>query len=469
MAQYLQSGGSKYADGGAFHGYMSDPAAKVFPMPEQDSTPKCSSNPACRASIVTHATEMRSVFDQNGLAGKAIFQTEGSWGNMNVTDPDTQVAWLSRYMLLQAGLRTPLNLQLAAWFTWGAGGTFGWGDVETTSYDPNPAGIAYDQVFNWAVGADSQPCLSTADGTWTCSFTRPGGYLAQAVWNTNGAAAYTPAPGSTQYRDLAGNIEPISSGAVLTIGANPILVEGTAASSAPVITLIANAEGDTPLIAPNTWVEIKGLNLAPAGDSRIWQTSDFVNHQMPTRLDGVSATVNGKSAYVYYISPTQVNVLTPPDAMQGPVQVQLTNNGTASSFATVEAQALSSSFFVLNGGRYIIAEHVNGSLLGPANLFPGLTTPAKPGETVVLFANGFGPVSSPVTSGTIAQSGILSPLPVIQIGGVAAVVQFAGLIAPGEFQFNVVVPGSLKDGDQEITATQGGLMTQPGVFLTVQH
>ena len=32
-----------------------------------------------------------------------------------------------------------------------------------------------------------------------------------------------------------------------------------------------------------------------------------------------------------------------------------------------------------------------------------------------------------------------------------------------------VVPASLKDGDQEITATQGGSITQPGVFLTVQH
>ena len=57
------------------------------------------------------------------------------------------------------------------------------------------------------------------------------------------------------------------------------------------------------------------MNLAPAGDSRIWQDSDFVNSQMPVQLDGVSATVNGKPAYVYYISPTQLNILTPPDAI----------------------------------------------------------------------------------------------------------------------------------------------------------
>lgn len=60
--------------------------------------------------------------------------------------------------------------------------------------------------------------------------------------------------------------------------------------------LVANAEGGSPTIAPNTRVEIKGLNLPPAGDSRIWVAADFVNNQMPERLDGAGATVNGKPA-----------------------------------------------------------------------------------------------------------------------------------------------------------------------------
>jgi hypothetical protein len=80
-----------------------------------------------------------------------------------------------------------------------------------------------------------------------------------------------------------------------------------ALAQTPVITLVANAEGGNPAIAPNTWVEIKGMNLSSAGDSRPWQGSDFVNNQLPTSLDGVSVTVNGKSAYIYYISPAQVN------------------------------------------------------------------------------------------------------------------------------------------------------------------
>jgi uncharacterized protein (TIGR03437 family) len=242
----------------------------------------------------------------------------------------------------------------------------------------------------------------------------------------------------------------------------------------PEISLVANAEGEAPTIAPNTWVEIKGSNLAPVGYSSpacapgyCWQTSDFVGNKMPSQLDNVSATVNGKGAYVYYISPTQVNILTPPDALSGTAQVEVTNNGTPSTSLTVQAQALSPSFFVFNGGPYVAATHVGGALLGPTTLYPGLTTPGQPNEIVVLYANGFGATNVPVQSGSVTQSGMLSPLPVVKIGGVSATVQFAGLVAPGEFQFNVVVPANTPNGDQPITATYGGLTTQAGTLITI--
>jgi uncharacterized protein (TIGR03437 family) len=236
----------------------------------------------------------------------------------------------------------------------------------------------------------------------------------------------------------------------------------------PAISLVANAEGEAPTIAPNTWVEIKGSGLSLTGDSRIWMTSDFVQNQLPTQLDSITATVNGKSAFLYYISPTQINILTPPDAMSGPVQVQVTNNGTTTATFTAQAQPLSPSFFVFDG-THVVGVHLNGGDIGPTTLYPGLTTPAKPGEIVVLYANGFGPTSVPVVSGSVSQSGTLSPLPVIKIGGVTATVQFAGLVSPGLFQFNVVVPTSLTDGDQPITATYSGLTTQPGVVITIQQ
>jgi uncharacterized protein (TIGR03437 family) len=84
-----------------------------------------------------------------------------------------------------------------------------------------------------------------------------------------------------------------------------------------------------------------------------------------------------------------VNILTPPDEIPGAVQVVAINGSARSSPFTVQAQALSPSFFVLNGGPYMVAQHsADNSLVGPASLYPGQTTPAKPGETVVLYAGG---------------------------------------------------------------------------------
>jgi uncharacterized protein (TIGR03437 family) len=245
----------------------------------------------------------------------------------------------------------------------------------------------------------------------------------------------------------------------------------TKAAPAPAISLVANAEGEGHRIAPNTWVEIKGSNLAAPGVSRIWQASDFSGGglTMPTQLDGVSATVNGKAAYIYYISPTQVNILTPPDAISGSVPVRLTYGGQTSTAFMAQAQALTPAFFVFSGGPYVAAIHTNGAYIGPATLYPGFTTPAKPGETIAIYADGFGATNSPVQGGSVTQSGVLTPTPVVTIGRVAAMVQFAGLVGPGEFQFNVVVPTGLGNGDQAITATYNGASTQAGTLLTVHN
>lgn len=57
----------------------------------------------------------------------------------------------------------------------------------------------------------------------------------------------------------------------------------------------------------------------------------------------------------------------------------------------------------------------------------------------------------------------------VQIGGIAATVRYAGLIGPGEFQFNVIVPANLPNGDNTLTATYGGTTTQTNVAITVQN
>jgi uncharacterized protein (TIGR03437 family) len=247
-----------------------------------------------------------------------------------------------------------------------------------------------------------------------------------------------------------------------------VTVTVNAASIPPVINAAQNAEGGSQSIAPNTWVAIKGTGLAPSGDTRIWQGSDFVSNQMPTALDGVSVTMNGENAYVYYISPVQLNILTPPDLATGTVQVKVTANGHTSTAFTVQVQTYSLAFFVFNGGPYVIGTHLNGSIVGPPTLYPGASTPAQPGEEVVLYANGFGAKSSAIAKGSAIQSGTLPVMPVIQIGGAPATLIFAGLVSRGLYQFNVYVPSSAANGDNTLTAQYNGQSTQTGVLLTVQ-
>jgi uncharacterized protein (TIGR03437 family) len=241
------------------------------------------------------------------------------------------------------------------------------------------------------------------------------------------------------------------------------------ASALPAISRVANAAGAISTIAPNSWVEIDGSNLAPATSTRSWKANDFVNNQMPTQLDGVSVSVNGKAAYVSYVSPKQINILTPPDAMTGPVTVRVAVNGSASASFTAQAQAVAPAFFTLGTSPYVAGMHADYSYLGPSTLYPGYTAPAKPGETILVYANGFGATTKSITAGSPNQSGTLARMPDVQIGGVPATVQFAGLVSPGLYQLNVVVPANVPDGDQFITATYSGATTQTGALVAVHR
>ncbi len=307
----------------------------------------------------------------------------------------------------------------------------------------------------------------TVTFTATPSVSGPGGSFANtasSATSTTDSAGIATAPAFTANAAAGGPYRVTASVAGLSTQAGFAL---TNVNPAPRILNVVNAEGGNPRIAPNTWVEIDGTNLVPPGDSRVWAGADFVSGQLPAQLDGVNVTFNGKAAYVYYISPTQVNVLTPPDAMQGEVQVQLTSAGFTSG-TSVTAQQVSPSLFVINGGPYVLATHADGSIIGPTSLYPGLTTPARPGETIVVYGNGFGATSPAVVSGSTGQSGKLPTNPIFRIGGNPATVLFAGVVSPGLYQFNVVVSSSTADGDQTMTVTYNGVATQSGTLVTVQ-
>ena len=225
MTNYLQAGGNKFADGGTFHGYVAKTNGgniSLFPLPEQDSTSGCSSGQDCFGSIITKQTMFRQVFDNNGLKGKPMLDTEGSWGvNANLPDPNEEAAWVAQWLILQAAYYPKINQ--VVWFTWGS--PAGSGQLEASPGVPNTAGVAYGQVYNWLVGATfTGQCSSDSNLTWTCPLTRPNGYQALVVWNENGNFSYTPSTTFKQFRDLAGNVTALSGGAI-TITTQPFLLE----------------------------------------------------------------------------------------------------------------------------------------------------------------------------------------------------------------------------------------------------
>jgi uncharacterized protein (TIGR03437 family) len=253
---------------------------------------------------------------------------------------------------------------------------------------------------------------------------------------------------------------------------------GTAAAL-PIVLSVSTAFGP-PVIAQNTWIAINGANLVPPDTPAagvFWTNApSFATGQMPTQLGGVSVTVNGNPAYVWWFcsaatSPIcardQINVLTPLDSSTGGVPVVVTNGSVSSPPFIIEMRTAAPSLLVFDEARHIVAEHPNFSLVGPPTLYPGLTTPAASGETISLFGIGFGLPTTPVSAGSAIQSGPLPALPVCTAGTSLAQVASADLISPGLYQFNIVVPSSAVSGDNPVVCAFEGFET-PSAQITKQ-
>lgn len=257
-------------------------------------------------------------------------------------------------------------------------------------------------------------------------------------------------------------------------------VELTPAVASPKPTIsssrgVVNGASFEATIASNTWITITGTNLAAT--TRTWNSDELAGGNLPTSLDGVSVTVNGKAAYIQYISPTQINAIAPADSALGQVEVKVTSNGVTSDAVTATMQSYAPAFFTFDG-KYLAATHAASGLLGKTGLFasaPTATTPAQPGETIVLYATGLGATSPEVVTGTVTSTvANLANAASVTIGGVTANVAFAGLVPPFArlYQLNVTVPDAVPDGDQQVVVTVGGvssLKSDSCCMITVQR
>ena len=233
-----------------------------------------------------------------------------------------------------------------------------------------------------------------------------------------------------------------------------------------------NAANFDSAVSPGSWVTVQGTNLA--NSTRPWGAADFVSNRLPTTLDGVSVMIDGKPAYVSYVSPTQLNVLAPSNPSLGIVNVVVTNNGLLSNPSTVTVQTAAPALFAWSA-KYAVATRPDFSLVAPVALFPNVTTkPAQPGDIVILWATGLGPASPSPAVGVFTPSDQLYSvlnLPTVLIGGISAQVIGAAL-APGYaglYQIAVKIPDGLANGDQPIRIQSGSAQSPAGLLLTIQQ
>ena len=239
----------------------------------------------------------------------------------------------------------------------------GFGGVYVTMYDPTGSTIDFSTViydptanggvFNSGVDVDAQGNIYVA------------GYT--------GASALPVTAGAFQPAN-AGNFD----GFIAKINNSVPSPTITAGGVVPVYSTVST-------IQPGEWVSIYGTNLANGIST--W-TGNF-----PTSLGGTSVTIDGKAAYLWYVSPTQINLQVPDDAATGtvPVVVRTAAGGMANS--TVTLAAFAPSFSLLDGKHVAgIIYRSDGSgaygggsydIIGPTGSSLGYSTvAAKAGDIV---------------------------------------------------------------------------------------
>ncbi len=212
LTNFLGAGGGNYVDVIAFHGYANPPE-----------------------SVVSLITPVRAAMAAGGVSSLPLWDTEASWGLDTVLpDPNMQAGSVARLYLLNASN----GVARLYWYGWDFTnrGTL-WQTTSSSNCETQNnggyiclAGTAYGQVYNWLNGAVLSGCSSS--GTiWTCNLARPGGYLAQVMWDSSRTCSigvcqttpYTPPAQFIQYRDLNGNTFPVNGS--VPLGAEPILLE----------------------------------------------------------------------------------------------------------------------------------------------------------------------------------------------------------------------------------------------------
>ncbi|MGC9948361.1 MAG: IPT/TIG domain-containing protein [Bryobacteraceae bacterium] len=256
---------------------------------------------------------------------------------------------------------------------------------------------------------------------------------------------------------------------------NPVQPSPPSIASGGVVS--ASAFGEFTSISPGSWIEIYGSNLSV--DSRSWGAADFNGVNAPTSLDETSVTIGGQAAFIDFISPGQVNALVPSNVATGAQPLTLTVENVTSTVYSIDVNPVEPGLdappsFNIGGSQYAVALFADGTYVLPEAAIPGLNSrPAQPGDEIVLYGIGFGPVTPDLRAGQLVQqANTLASDFSMSIGGVPVTNSPYFGLAPnytGLYQFNIVVPANTGSGAVPLTFTVAGVAGTQTLYLALTN
>jgi uncharacterized protein (TIGR03437 family) len=216
-------------------------------------------------------------------------------------------------------------------------------------------------------------------------------------------------------------------------------------------------------VAPNSIISIFGFDLSL--QTKQVSESDMVRGRLPLVLGGVQVRIGEIPAPLYFVSPQQINAQVPSEITPGewPLIV-VRENLSGGNAARVKVRAAAP-------GLFAFVTHADYTLVGRGELKG--STPARPGEIVLIFGTGFGATAPAVFAGELPDFAAPLVLPArIWLGGamlpgyllryIGQAPGFAGL-----YQINLELPADLPPGDPQIRIEVDGVGSQEGVRIAV--
>jgi uncharacterized protein (TIGR03437 family) len=229
--------------------------------------------------------------------------------------------------------------------------------------------------------------------------------------------------------------------------------------------------------ALNALASLWGVNFSVPGRGRNATEAETFARKYPTRMDCVEVLVRGERVPITYAGPGQINIQGPLRGLGGADVQVVANPGTSresrSAVFNSIVDAFQPAFFTFNGTS-VAATTADGqtTIANPAVVANG--RPARPGETITIYATGLG-FSQPVWApGDIVRG--QAPLEnqlTIRVGGIAipaSDILYAGL-APesisGLYQINLRLPANISPGNQPITVTVSGATSSASTTVPI--